>query len=208
VVIDAVADMVADPLTQKTIREEVQAQMSTARDSEKDRRASLERDRDRLIDQRRRLVNAVASGALKDSEAATNLAELRTRIAGSDAEIERLRFAVRAQLPDREEIQRMVRLAQDFPVQVRRLTGVALREALRPWIANAVVDKEKRVLTLTMWRVPGAAQVFRLNNVAERGAQENTLRRKLTVRRRIQLPARPGGTKEFYARRRAAGGSR
>jgi DNA invertase Pin-like site-specific DNA recombinase len=208
VVIDAVAGVVADPVTQKTIREEVQAQMSTARDSEKDRRASLERDRDRLIDQRRRLVNAVASGALKDSEAAGNMAELRTRISASDAEIERMRFAGRSALPDKAEIERMVKLAQDFPVQVRRLNGVALREALRPWIANAVVDKEKRVLTLTLWRVPGAREVFHLNNLPAPDAQEETLRRKLTVRRRIKLPARPGGTEEWYARRRAAGGAR
>lgn len=207
-VIDAVAEMVADPLTQKTIREEVQAQMTTARDSDKERRVSLERDRDRLIEQRKRLVAAVASGTLKDSEAASNLAELRTRIGSADAEIERLRFTVRAQLPDREEIERMIQVAQDFPTQVRRLTGVALREALRPWIASAVVDKEKRLLTLTLWRVPGAAQVFHLGSVPARGTQEKTLRRKLTVQRRIKLPARPGGTEDWYARRRAAGGAR
>jgi DNA invertase Pin-like site-specific DNA recombinase len=168
-VVSAVAKMVADPRTQAIIRQEVQRLMSSAAHSGKARRIELEREKHRLTDQRQRLVDAIASGVLSEGEAARSLAELRGRIFFKDSEIERERFADRSRGSGTEEIERMVELAQDFPTQVKRLHGNALRELIRPWIADAVVDKEQRSLILTLWRIPEAVKVFHLSTSPEPG---------------------------------------
>lgn len=187
-VVDAVARVVAEPATQQKIRTEVARAMSVSRDSGRERRSQLERDRQQLLKQRKRLVDAIAAGTVTELEAATNLAEVRTRIASADAEVERLRFADRAVTTADSEIERLVKIAQDFPAVVKRLTGVPLREALRPWIKDAQVDKEKRVLWLTLWRIPEAQKVLRLGNGPALDTQDKTMLRRLTTRRRIPIP--------------------
>lgn len=187
VVIEQVARVVAEPATQETIRTEVARAMSFSRDTGKERRAQFERDRQQLLRQRKRLVDAIAAGTLTELEAATNLAEIRSRVAAADAEVERLRFADRA-TPANGDVERLVKIAQDFPSVVARLKGAPLREALRPWIRSAVVDKEQRVLTLVLWRIPEAAKVLRLGNSLAPDTQEKAALRRLTTRRRIPIP--------------------
>jgi hypothetical protein len=48
----------------------------------------------------------------------------------------------------------MVALASDFPARAREASGPVLRELLRPWLADAVVDKEARTLTLSIRCIP------------------------------------------------------
>jgi DNA invertase Pin-like site-specific DNA recombinase len=188
VVIDVIAEFVAKPETQETIRTEMSRILREAKSDNRGRRTQLEKDREQLLRQRKRLVDAIAAGTVTESEAATNLAEVRSRIASTDSEIERLRFAGRATESMGEEIERMVKAAQDFPTEVRRLKGVALRETLTPWILSAVVDKETRYLELTLCRIPEAMKVLRLGNSRARGTQDHTIDRRLTARRRIPIP--------------------
>lgn len=166
-VIKAIAGLVADSRVMSVIQQRMQEVLYSLRNSSKDRREALERDRKHLGDQRKRLLDAIANGTVTEREAALNLAELRSRIAAVESEIERTRFADRGSVGLRAETEKMIRLAQDFPAQASRLKGAQLREVLRPWIKDGVVDKEKRVLTLTLWRVPGIESVFHLNNSPE-----------------------------------------
>jgi site-specific DNA recombinase len=166
----AVARLAVDPRTQDLIRAEVERVMLASRDSGKERHAGLERDKKRLVAEQQRLIDAIAKGTLSDSEAANNMANLRRQISAKEAEIHQLRFAARAKDSTQRDVDRMIAIAQDFPTQAKRLHGLALREVLAPWIADAVVDKEKRVLNLTLWRIPGAAKVFHLNNSPARGS--------------------------------------
>lgn len=167
----AVARLAVDPRTQDLIRAEVERVMLASRDSGKERHAGLERDKKRLVAEQQRLIDAIAKGTLSDSEAANNMANLRRRISATEAEIQQLRFAARAEDSTQRDVERMIAIAQDFPTQATRLHGSALREVLAPWIADAVVDKEKRVLNLTLWRIPGAAKVFHLNNSPAPGSR-------------------------------------
>jgi hypothetical protein len=50
----------------------------------------------------------------------------------------------------------MLLLATDFPARAGKLSGPVLRELVRPWLQDAVVNKEHRTVTLTIRRVPAA----------------------------------------------------
>ena len=166
----AITRLVMDSTTQKTIRAEVEKVMRSPKEVGKEQRVTIERERQRVLTQRKRLVESIANGTLTEGEAASTMAELRARLSAADSEFERLRFAERAMVSHDDAIERMIRVAQDFPSQLKRLEGSALRELVRPWIADAVVDKKKRLLTLTLWRIPIAAGVFRLHNQPEPGS--------------------------------------
>lgn len=198
-VIDAVSLLVAHPETQERIAEEVRSLVFQTRDATRTKRAPLDAEREKLMLQRKRLVDAVAAGVVSETEATASLSEVRARISAIDMEVERLRFSERATATIDADVERLVKLAQDFPTQVRRLSGAPLRNLLKPWIADAVVNKEKRVLTLTLWRVPG------LDNSLPQDALKNTYRR-LTVRRSVRIPPRPG--KRWHDDVAAAGGAR
>ncbi len=81
-------------------------------------------------------------------------------------------------------------LAADFPALAKRLPGSELRELIRPWLHDAVVDKHRRTLTLTIRKVREVGMVTLLNNGPGRDDQEHKIR--LTVKRTIHLPP-PGG---------------
>lgn len=204
-VISAIGTLVAHPATQERIAEEVRALVFQTRDATRTRRAPLDAEREKMILQRKRLVDAVAAGVVSENEAASSLSEVRARISAIDMEVERLRFSERATATVDTDVERLIRLAQDFPTQAKRLSGAALRELLKPWIADAVVNKEKRVLTLTLWRVPGADRYMQLDGSPPRDALKNTYRR-LTVRRSLRIPPRPG--KRWHDDVAAAGGAR
>lgn len=177
-VIDAVAKMVSDPRAQRAIDRAVKRVMLTMGDVNGERRALLTKERDRTIAQRQRLVAAVASGTVTESEAASSMTEVRARIAALDSELEQVRFQERRTTNMDLECARLVKLAQDFPAQAKRLTGSALRDVLKPWIADAVVDKKERTLTLTLWRIPDAMNVLQMNDslrpIAGRTAPRST----------------------------------
>ena len=207
VVIDEVARHVASPEVQSKIGRRVRELVAGAQSGSADRRASLERDRGKIVEQRSRLVGSIASGVVQEREAAALMAEIRSRLESIDAEIEKSRFADRATHGLDREIKRIAEVAKDFPSTVRKMSGVQLREALKPWIRSAVVNKEKRVLTLELWKVPAAARVLHLADSLPPASQKQRIR-ELVVRRRIKLPPIPAVFIASYNRRRAAGGGR
>jgi hypothetical protein len=91
---------------------------------------------------------------LTDAEAARVLAPIRAQLDGTAAEVERLRFGTRQLKRLETERDGLLALAADFSSQAWRLEGAALRELLRPWLQDAVMDKTRRTLTLTIRRVP------------------------------------------------------
>jgi len=74
-------------------------------------------------------------------------------------------------------------LARDFRAVADRLAGHELRELLQPWIQEAVVDKRKRVLLLTIRHVPALSVLQSDPGAGPRCQVENV---------RIRLPGRGG----------------
>lgn len=203
-VIETVAEFVARPETQDVIRSEMSALMRRAKATSTDQRGQLEKDRQQLLKQRKRLVDAIAAGTLTETEVATNLAEVRSRLSSIDAEVERLRFAGRATIGMGQEIERLVQIAQNFTRTVKRLQGAALREVIAPWIRYARVDKERRVLELSLWAIPAADRVLRLDTSRALATQEKALLSRLTARRTIKLPPQRVALTRWCERQRRA----
>jgi site-specific DNA recombinase len=165
-VIAAVSRAAADPKVQSLIRAELERVFLSASRSDGDKRAAMESEGKRLLERQKRLVDAITNGTVTEAEARSKLADIRVQISANDSEIHRIQFADRSPISTQEEIERIIANAQNVPAQLKRLSGAALREVIRPWIAKAVIDKKKRLLTLTLWRIPGAETVFQLNNRA------------------------------------------
>ena len=139
---------------QVLIDQETDRVLEAAGDHHAERRRALERERSDLTTQRDNVVSAVARGVLTDADAAGALARLRARaeqIAG--------------------ERERLVALARDFVARARAMSGAALRELLRPWLEDAVVDKHRRTLTLTIRRVPNVGPFLVLSHSPGRGSR-------------------------------------
>jgi len=121
---------------------------------------------------------------------------------------ERHRFVGRSTGRLAAERDAMVALASDFAARAREATGPALRELVRPWLANAVVDKEARTLTLSIRCIPATLHGMPVFN--QGGRDERWQNSGPTVRRVLSLPAGnppPGqGTSKSarHRRRRAA----
>jgi DNA invertase Pin-like site-specific DNA recombinase len=153
-VIDAIAEVVSQPGMQQLIASEVDRALETAEEGDAGMRQGLTHDRDRLTAERERLVSAVSRGVVTDDEARPALARIRDEIAASVAALERQRFAGRARGRLAAERDEMVALASDFAARAREASGAALRELLRPWLADAVIDKNARTLTLSIRCLP------------------------------------------------------
>lgn len=153
-VIGAISEVVRDPSVQRVIADEIDRAIAAAMGTSGDRHGDLEREREAIGQQRKRIVDAIAKTILTDREAAVSLAELRSRAEAIDAELERLRFSERrldgaAALRDR-----LLTTASQFEATAARVTGPELRELLRPWIYDATIDKPTRRLRLVIRRVP------------------------------------------------------
>jgi DNA invertase Pin-like site-specific DNA recombinase len=153
-VIDAVAKVVAGPAVQQLIAAEIDRVIGSADDHATDEREHIDRDQARLTSERDRLVAAVARGLVTDQEAAPTLAQLRGQQAAATSALERLRFRGRATGRLAAERDDLIALASDFGARAREAAGPVLRDLLRPWLADAVLDKEKRTLTLLIRRLP------------------------------------------------------
>jgi hypothetical protein len=91
------------------------------------------------------------------------MAAVRQRLDAATANIEQLRFAKRQQAALASEREQLLRLATDFPARAGKLSGPVLRELVRPWLKDAVVDKEHRTVTLMTRRVPAASTFLLLS---------------------------------------------
>lgn len=154
VVIGAIAEVVADPRIQQLIAEELDRALDAANGGTAAQQRELERERAVLAQKRQRVVDAIGNEVLTGSEAAATMAQIRTRSDAIDAELERLRFAAR-RLGNVDSLrERLLAVARDFASTAARVTGPALRELLRPWLAEGSVNKETRMLTLVIRRIP------------------------------------------------------
>jgi hypothetical protein len=153
-VIDAIAAVVEHPAVSVIIAEELDRALGATVEGQAEQRAHLERERTTLTAQRDNLVGAVGRGVLTDQDAGAALARNREEMARVTGAIERTRFAERTTTRIAEERDRLLALARDFRARAKEMTGAALRELLRPWLADAVVDKKARTLTLSIRRVP------------------------------------------------------
>jgi DNA invertase Pin-like site-specific DNA recombinase len=167
-VLVAIGTVVAQPSVQHAIDRAFDEALARVDDSQAQRLARLERERTRMEKQRERLIEAIAAGVLTDAEARAKLAACRVELDAVTGEIEQLRFAERRTDGLDAERRRLLAVATEFPGLVKRLQGAELRELIRPWLEDAVVDKVARTLTLKIRRVP-ASSFLLLNTRPGRG---------------------------------------
>jgi DNA invertase Pin-like site-specific DNA recombinase/histone H3/H4 len=225
-VVREIAKVVSDRRIQSVIAETIDAAIAAASGNTAERAAAVAQELERLTAQRKRVVDAIAGGVLAEREAATSLSEIRARIATLEAEATRLRFNER-RIAGAEEIRaRLVTLAQDFAGQALKAGGAQLRELVRHWLADAVMDKSTRTLTLYIRKIPevlgmptfrsqfGAEESMTMGEQPAPVAHGHTSRgRKASpfIVRRITVPDSPlvaQAKRNAAAKRRRAGGGR
>jgi len=156
-VVDAVAQVVADPSVQTAIAEALDEALAVSGAHAVAERLEAEHRRQALAAERERLVQAIAKGVLTAEDVREPLAVVRSELERLSAAAEQSRFEERRVQALESERARLLCLASDFPTLARRVQGLALRELLRPWIQEAEVDLTSRHLTLTVRRVPAAS---------------------------------------------------
>jgi DNA invertase Pin-like site-specific DNA recombinase len=201
-VVHHIASVVRDPRVQQVIIEEIDRAIDAAQGGHAERRAAMESELSHLQAQRKRLVDAVAGGILLEREALASMTEQRSRIAAVEAELERTRFAVRRTETMATLRDKLMLLARDFETQALRAAGPALRELVRPWLADAVLDKTARVLTLRIRKVPEVLGMTPDMHLSTSRPQDGQKHNRLVVVRRILVPDSP----QVAARRKASGG--
>ncbi len=151
-VINEVAKIVARPEVQRLIAREFDRLLEG--DDETVARRGIEKERQELEAQHKRVVERIARGLITDAEAATVLAEIRAGIERLTTQRETLRFDQARRRALAAEKERLLAMAADFAARAERLSGTMLRELVTPWLAGAEVDKRRRTVTLTLRRVP------------------------------------------------------
>ena len=149
-VIAEVAKVVAHPKVQRLVAEALDRLLGAVPDS----RRALDKERADLEAQRKRLVERIGAGLIADAEAKPVLADIRARLDAVAAQGEQAKFTVANRKALAAERERLVGMAKDFGARARKLSGAALRELLRPWLAGATFDKQARTITLTIRQVP------------------------------------------------------
>lgn len=117
--------------------------------------AALKASKRRAEQKRERLIVLMADGVLEKHEAAPQIERIRAELADIGARTQAARFGRRragAQHADRD---RILQSALDFPAVVQKATGTELRDIVRPWLDSVTFDKEARLLTVAIARVPG-----------------------------------------------------
>jgi site-specific DNA recombinase len=170
-VIDAVAQVLNQRKMQNLIAEELDRQLAVAGHDHLGNRQNLERERKRLMAEKDRLVQAIARGVLTEDEAKAQIETSRDAIGRITAEVEGLRFRERAAGGLREERNRLLALACNFKRATKKASGPELRELLRPWIADGVVDKNKRQVSVSIRKIPLSGVLLHLSDTAGRGSR-------------------------------------
>ena len=158
-VIDAVSDVVSNPMVYSMIAEEIDRLVDSTIDQQRERQRTLKSQRDKFTRSQTVLVRAVANETMTEAQAAPELANIRQQIGNVSDELDRLRFEGRRTKTLSAEKTRLLNMAKNFSATIRRLSGAAQRELLRPWLQAATVDKVGRTVTLTIRRIP-AVQPF------------------------------------------------
>jgi DNA invertase Pin-like site-specific DNA recombinase len=153
-VVREIARVVGAPAQRRRLTALLDATLARMRTAPQDSTQQLEKEIADGTRSRDRLVAAVAEGLLTGDEARTRLDSVRRLLARLEAQRDALaqdRVSERALTEERE---RVLALVLQFRTTVKTLTGPALRELIRPWIANAVFDPRDRTLTLDIRHVP------------------------------------------------------
>lgn len=144
-------------------------------------------ERARVLAERQRLVDAVASGTLSQGEVSPRIQAIRTEMEQIATASERARFDERrlgGVVINREEL---LAQAQDFAGGLARLGGVQRREHLQRWLQAATMDKFTRTLTLSIRKIPALGLFSVLTGTPGRASQYQ--KSHLVVTRKLQLPA-------------------
>jgi hypothetical protein len=178
-VIDAIADVLESSPIEALLQEAVEAVLRTSETDQADQRAALEKTRDTERRKLDRLVTAITEGTIRAEDAKGQADAIRRRIEDAELAIGRLRFDRRRAERLESERERLVGMARDFRTTARMLSGVDLRELLRPWIHSAVVDKHARRLVLDIRPIPANVSLF---TPARPGEQAGTVRRVIPLK--------------------------
>ena len=154
IVVECISDVVTHPSTIELIRESAYQMAHRERSGGPERRDVLRKERDRLVTQRKRLVDTIARGMVEESEASASLSEIRGRLVSVEAEQLRIQNARQAASNMEAEAEQIIQQALDFPKMAKVVPPSTLRRLIAPWIGRMVVEKDSRTLTLTMNRVP------------------------------------------------------
>jgi len=149
-VVAEVAKVVGNPKVQRLIVQELERLLGAVPDT----RRALDKERADLEAQRKRLVERVAAGVVEDAEAKPVLTDIRARLDALAADGERAKFTAASKKALAAERERVLGMAKDFATRASKLSGAALRELLRPWLASATFDKVQRTIALSIWQVP------------------------------------------------------
>ena len=166
--IDAVSDVVSNPMVYSMIAEEIDRLVDSTIDQQRERQRTLKLQRDKFARSQTVLVRAVANETMTEAQAAPELANIRQQIGNVSDELDRLRFEGRRTKTLSAEKTRLLNMAKDFRATIRRLSGAAQRELLRPWLQAATVDKVARTVTLTIRRIPAVQPFIHLRPLAGR----------------------------------------
>lgn len=162
-IIDAVAQVLEQQPIEAVLREAFDALLRVAHDGTGTLRQDLEREQMRQQQKLDRLIHQVEEGTFSDRDIAQRATLIRGRLTEIEQSLHRIRFDARRVEAISDERERLVGLAMSFREVAPQLTGVELREFVRPWLAGAVVDKVKKTLTLTIRLLPsveGSALLF------------------------------------------------
>ncbi len=179
-VVEAVAAAVEKPVVRKAIADALDAALASRKRGATGRADRLQARQAQLRAEHARLVAAVSRGVLDDSDARDGLAKLRAEEADIAAQLEQVRFGDRAATRFRTERSELLAFASDFRSRASQVSGLALRELLRPWIASATVDRESHFIDLAIRKVPAAGPFLPSSHSA--GDRFTVMRRGGTVK--------------------------
>ena len=153
-VVSEVAGVVQEPATVQAIREAVDAYLGGQRGSPEVALKRLALDKQRLEEQRTRVVSSVANGTFTDDEAAPVLSRIREDLEKVRSQTQGLRSALPRSGDIAQERDRLLAMAAEFKAMAETASGAELRDLLRPWLASATVDKVRGEIVLAIRRVP------------------------------------------------------
>jgi hypothetical protein len=152
-VLSVMTKELARPAVQRAIAQAIDEALAAEQRPQANARR-LERAYAEAVKRRDRIVELVSKGTLTEEEAGGQLAAVREQIASLESERQRARFESKRSVSLTDVRDEVLRMALDFPTIAQQLSGPALRELIRPWLADATFDKWGRFLTLHIRRVP------------------------------------------------------
>jgi DNA invertase Pin-like site-specific DNA recombinase len=156
-VLDTIAAFVSHKSQRARLLRHLDAALAEVRRAPKASASALEQQIAEQATVRNRLVKAVADGTLTGAEAKERLTHARRLLSRLESQRDALARDVTSQRALDAERDRIAALALDFRRAATVLHGPALRELVRPWIAQAVFDTATRELTLDIRHIPAFA---------------------------------------------------